>query len=93
MHMFFNSKDKVKINFIKNLCASQLLLKKLTHVTFIDYVGGDSSNPVWRKTLSGNNIVMVGISTNVSIVGLVHTASTYLWLSDLSIVTGPMMSA
>jgi hypothetical protein len=49
MHMFFNSKDKVGINFIKNLCAFQLLLKKVTYVTFIDYVGGDSSNQFGEK--------------------------------------------
>jgi hypothetical protein len=29
-----------------------MLLKKWTHVTFIDQVEGNSSNPVWRKTLS-----------------------------------------
>jgi hypothetical protein len=26
--MFFNSRDKVEINFIKNSCASHMLLKK-----------------------------------------------------------------
>jgi hypothetical protein len=29
-----------------------MLLKKDTHVTFLDQVEGNSSNPVWRKTLS-----------------------------------------
>jgi hypothetical protein len=29
-----------------------MLLKNGTHVTFINKVGGNSSNPVWRKTLS-----------------------------------------
>ena len=33
---FFNSKNKVEINFIKNLHASYMLLKKETYITFID---------------------------------------------------------
>jgi hypothetical protein len=36
MHMFFNNRDKVEINFIKNSSAFHMLLKKVTHVIFID---------------------------------------------------------
>jgi hypothetical protein len=38
MHVFFNNRDKVGINNIKNSCASHMLLKKETHVTFIDWL-------------------------------------------------------
>ena len=35
---FFNSRDKVGINFIKNSCAFHMLLKKVTRVTFINQI-------------------------------------------------------
>jgi hypothetical protein len=50
--MYFNRRDKVEINNIKNSHAFYMLLKKETHATFIDYVKENSSDPVWKKTLS-----------------------------------------
>jgi hypothetical protein len=44
--------DKIGINNIKNSSASYMLLKKGTHITFTNYVGGDFFNPVWRKTMT-----------------------------------------
>ena len=32
-----------------------------THVTFIDYVEGDSPNPIWRKTLSFNHLALFSL--------------------------------
>jgi hypothetical protein len=49
---FFNSRDKIEINFIKNSCVSYMLLKKWIYATFINYVEGNLSNLIWRKTLS-----------------------------------------
>jgi endonuclease III-like uncharacterized protein len=49
---FFNNNDKTVINFIKNLCTSHMLLKKMTHVNFMDQVEGNSFNPVCKETLS-----------------------------------------